>query len=836
MKKILFIDTETTGLPKNRNAHYSDVNNWPRMVQIAWILTNNRKETILSKKYLIKPENYIIPNEATLIHKIDTEKARNDGKELIYVLFEFLEDLKKADVLIGHNLNFDEKIIACELFRKNFDIKSLNSIEKICTMNNETIIQFCNLNNKKPTLNELFYKLFKINIENAHDALSDVYATSRCFFELFDRGIIRINENKINISKRKEFDVKEDLKIEKTDKNEKGIEIDNTSPLIEQIKLIKDNILDLKQRYGTPKKVNLRESYEFYENEESYGFSDEIEQSIMEVIEMDREHLRIQDLYYGIDENSNDWTKRYNTLTEFTPDLFFGQKIDKYYLLNFNGETVIDNCFDYFDIIKFDIDDNNVNQQDSSKSKKPIAIVKCQGLYGILNNSLEWLLPCEFQMIANFDNKYFIVLEDSSRNYGLFYIDGFYILPLKYNEIKFLYFEYFAVKSSSYKGLETIAVNCKGEQIITKSYQDIEYLCDNFLKVQQYDRMGAINFEGKQILEFKYENIFCLKKGFLVAKFDRFFEQKKGSTKWYKNSFELSLFDKDFNLKFKFDGEKIVFFELQSQDYFLVTDNDGRLGVVNIFGEVIIPFQFEGIHQFGNGIVKVRDNYGNCGLINYDGSTLITCQYKDIEILSDVNLIKVSKKNDYYSDNKVYGLYDFEYKLILPCKFSKIENFQNGFSIIQKEYGGGAIIDTKGNILVEGLFSTENLEVGDVVFWKREGLQKKVGLIFKDTITIRSDTIGVLKTNGTVEEYTWSLESFKKIFDSRNSKKMVIHILTELKNLVGGHYTFNKWCDSSTTFTKSDLRNMIKLEYDKIDSYIEKIRDGKFANIKSDIF
>ena len=33
---ILFFDTETTGLPKSMKAPVEDIDNWPRMVQLAW--------------------------------------------------------------------------------------------------------------------------------------------------------------------------------------------------------------------------------------------------------------------------------------------------------------------------------------------------------------------------------------------------------------------------------------------------------------------------------------------------------------------------------------------------------------------------------------------------------------------------------------------------------------------------------------------------------------------------------------------------------------------------------------------------------------------------------
>jgi hypothetical protein len=37
----LFFDTETTGLPKNWKAPVTDLNNWPRLVQLAFLLFDN---------------------------------------------------------------------------------------------------------------------------------------------------------------------------------------------------------------------------------------------------------------------------------------------------------------------------------------------------------------------------------------------------------------------------------------------------------------------------------------------------------------------------------------------------------------------------------------------------------------------------------------------------------------------------------------------------------------------------------------------------------------------------------------------------------------------------
>ena len=107
----LIFDTETTGLPQNFNAPLSDSENWPRMVQIAWQLHDENGELIENQDYIIKPEGYDIPFNATRIHGITTKMAQEQGRDLKAVLEEFGEVLKKTKVVAGHNINFDYKIV-----------------------------------------------------------------------------------------------------------------------------------------------------------------------------------------------------------------------------------------------------------------------------------------------------------------------------------------------------------------------------------------------------------------------------------------------------------------------------------------------------------------------------------------------------------------------------------------------------------------------------------------------------------------------------------------------------------------------------------------------------
>ena len=55
----LFFDTETTGLPKRWNAPVTDLENWPRLVQLAWIMYDDRGNMLESRDVIVKPKDLL---------------------------------------------------------------------------------------------------------------------------------------------------------------------------------------------------------------------------------------------------------------------------------------------------------------------------------------------------------------------------------------------------------------------------------------------------------------------------------------------------------------------------------------------------------------------------------------------------------------------------------------------------------------------------------------------------------------------------------------------------------------------------------------------------------
>lgn len=187
----LFFDTETTGTPLDYDAPASKISNWPRIIQIAFIAYDIEGNELESGEYLIKPIDFTIPTDSTVIHGITNEKAIAQGLPLVIVLNEIHQLIKDSECLVAHNINFDSNVLAAEFIRNKMT-NIIEEKEKICTM--LKTIDFCSIKNeygnKWPKLSELHFKLFQSYLQNAHDAMSDIKATAKCFWELKKREVL----------------------------------------------------------------------------------------------------------------------------------------------------------------------------------------------------------------------------------------------------------------------------------------------------------------------------------------------------------------------------------------------------------------------------------------------------------------------------------------------------------------------------------------------------------------------------------------------------------------------------------------------------------------------
>ena len=192
--RIFVFDTETTWfIDKKEN----DLTKQPRIIQFAgilWDLEDWKFKEVKRVNILINPK-MPIPFESSKVHHIYDIDVKNAPfiKDKIDEIMSYIND---SDSIIWHNIEYDEDMIKIELKRLNQEYR-YQPKQVICTMKNT--VDFCAIKwnwerFKYPKLWELHKKLFDEYFIWAHDAMTDVEATLRCFVELAKTWIIKIEK------------------------------------------------------------------------------------------------------------------------------------------------------------------------------------------------------------------------------------------------------------------------------------------------------------------------------------------------------------------------------------------------------------------------------------------------------------------------------------------------------------------------------------------------------------------------------------------------------------------------------------------------------------------
>lgn len=201
MFTVLFFDTETNGLPTDRNAFTRDTEKWPHILQISWTLKSYQRNDekvegrIISSEthYIHLPDAVPFNDRSAAIHNISESVVRK-AAESRDVLERFKKDAQSADVLIAHNLAFDKPVLMAEYYRinPNESFAWLPTTD-YCTMEQTKSTlrlptRFARPNDpwKNPRLTELYEWLFKTapTKEQLHTADGDVVVLIACFEEL----------------------------------------------------------------------------------------------------------------------------------------------------------------------------------------------------------------------------------------------------------------------------------------------------------------------------------------------------------------------------------------------------------------------------------------------------------------------------------------------------------------------------------------------------------------------------------------------------------------------------------------------------------------------------
>lgn len=206
--RILLFDTETNGLPKSWGASPYRTDNWPRILTLAWQLWEQSGESapVMKEKgdYLIVPPADIVWDaEAEKIHGISLDHARRNGRPADAVLPEFVNIVRRADLIVAHNMAFDKTVLICEMIRLDsrlamdwwprFEYCTCEGTKTLCALPPPSGRPVRPSDPyKKPKLVELYNFLFPDRRADFpfHSAAGDTECLTQCFLELIRRRLV----------------------------------------------------------------------------------------------------------------------------------------------------------------------------------------------------------------------------------------------------------------------------------------------------------------------------------------------------------------------------------------------------------------------------------------------------------------------------------------------------------------------------------------------------------------------------------------------------------------------------------------------------------------------
>ena len=141
----------------------------------------NDKEKKKVNKYV---KDRFVDKRTKELTGITTDILRSKGNLFHEIMKEFLQDLNKVTHMCGHHVHTDIAKIKNNM-NKYLIVPSFDIFDTLIIHDTSTI--FKNIGGKNATLGNMHNELFGVPMVNAHDALSDVAHTAKCYVEIRKR-------------------------------------------------------------------------------------------------------------------------------------------------------------------------------------------------------------------------------------------------------------------------------------------------------------------------------------------------------------------------------------------------------------------------------------------------------------------------------------------------------------------------------------------------------------------------------------------------------------------------------------------------------------------------
>ena len=426
------------------------------------------------------------------------------------------------------------------------------------------------------------------------------------------------------------------------------------------------------------------------------------------------------------------------------------KKDDKYGIINLDGKKITNAIYEEIDTLQY---------------KEGELLVKKDGKYGIININGGTLVKPIYDSVEadkyyeegnSYKNAGYIVSETTEEGYRYGYVntDGKEIMETKYNDL-------YRITEAPNNDIYIIcAENGKyglfknGKQILSNEYQTLTYNeSNNTITALKGKKYGVFSMDGNEIVPIEYTQINITGNYIYATGTDgnvKIFDSNGNEQQdMNQNLAILNIQNTDYEINIQTEnnqtrysiyqnGNKItnndyIYIEYLGENYFIASNTDGKLGIINDKEENQTDFVYNSIQKIDdtnmiqayNNTTKITEIYSKdikkiCELEN----ATVETEKGYIKLYNDqqtkyITLDGIEKQNtEIFANNKIFasssnnkwGFVDKEGNVVIGYDYDKVTEVNEfGFAGIQKD-GKWGVINGDGQIILEPTYELNENE------------------------------------------------------------------------------------------------------------------------------
>lgn len=354
-----------------------------------------------------------------------------------------------------------------------------------------------------------------------------------------------------------------------------------------------------------------------------------------------------------------------------------------------------------------------------------ISIYKYSQKYGLLDSSLNVLLPAQYDFLSPLGNDQFVVSNKGKQ--GVIGSDNSIRIPLIYDSL--IVEDDIARVYAKTAGW--ILTDIRQSFKTQKNYNWIGGKVNEIYPVRNHGYWGALNEAGEEIIHCVFDSLLEISANQIVVKFKNQFGIINKREDWLvpPQPFELRLINDSCYLQLqpqnkflrKVAGEVIYFTDNPIEfkdDYWIETLPDGTIKTLDYQGRLLqrvdppLLDKLEEVFPESEGMRGIKRD-GKFGFVDSRGRLRIANRYDGIgEFHEGLAAVKLIGK---------WGYLNQQDQIVINPNFESVQRFINGISIVRKN-GKAGVIDKNGKMVIEFQYDSIQVQYNNKLRLYKKGL------------------------------------------------------------------------------------------------------------------